>query len=174
MTRARHLAGRFLSSLRPRPLDAADVDLVDRVLDGPERACWEALGPADRAESIATARAVERALGSDAAGEPRWLAVALLHDVGKADSDLGVFGRSAATVAATLAGHRRSRAWTGAFGRYVNHDDRGAARLRQAGARAESVAWAAAHHRRELWSATGIPLEICAILATADGEPELR
>jgi hypothetical protein len=46
--------------------------------------------------------------------------------------------------------------------------------LRAAGARPEAVAWAAAHHRRVLWPDTGIPPEICQILAAADGEPSPR
>ena len=46
--------------------------------------------------------------------------------------------------------------------------------LRRAGARPETVAWAAAHHRRELWAGTAIPPDLCEILAAADGEPVPR
>jgi hypothetical protein len=172
MTRAGHLARRFIGSIRARLLDEADLELVRRSLLPAELVCWEQLGRADRAESVATARAVIQALGPDA--DPRWLAAALLHDVGKASSKLGVVGRSGATVMATLSGSRRARGWTGAVGRYVNHDELGSDRLRKAGARTEAVVWAAAHHRRELWPGTRIPPEICEILATADGEPVRR
>jgi hypothetical protein len=169
MTRAGHLARRFVGSLRPRPLDEADLALVHGALRPEELACWERLGPADRAESLATARATIGALGPDVV-DPRWVAAALLHDVGKAETALGPLGRTAATLAGAIAGAGRAREWSNAVGRYVNHDELGAARLRTAGARAEASAWAAVHHRPERWPATGIPPRICEILAAADGE----
>ncbi len=172
MTRAGHLVRRFVGSLRARPLSEADLELVRDVLRPEELACWEGLGRADRAESVATARAALVALGPGA--DPRWIAAALVHDVGKAETTLGVLGRSAATVSATIGGERRARTWAGRFGRYVNHDELGAERLRRAGARPEAAAWAAAHHRPALWAASGIPPEICRILARADGEPFRR
>ncbi len=95
----------------------------------------------------APARAAVETLGD--AVEPRWVAAALLHDVGKAETTFGVIRRSLATVVATGAGPRRARAIPGAIGRYVNHDELGAQRLRAAGARPEAVAWAAVHHRRD-------------------------
>jgi hypothetical protein len=165
MTRAGHLARRFAGSLRPRPLADADLDLVRSALLPGELACWERLGPADRAESVATARA----LGPDA--EPRWIAAALLHDVGKTGTSFGPFRRSVATAVAAVVGSGRVRSWPNAVGRYANHDELGSVRLREAGARPEAVAWAAAHHRRDLWPATGIAPEICERLAAADGEP---
>jgi putative nucleotidyltransferase with HDIG domain len=165
MTRAGHLVGRFVGSLRPRRLDDADLDLVRSLLRPGERACWERLGRADRAESVATARA----LGPDA--DPHWVAAALLHDVGKAETSFGPIRRAAATAIALVAGSRRARSWPNGVGRYVNHDELGSARLREAGARPEAVAWAAAHHRRDRWQATGIATDICEQLAAADGEP---
>jgi hypothetical protein len=172
MTRVGHLVRRFAGSVRARPLDAADVELVRRTLEPGELVCWERLGRADRAESVATARAVMRALGPDP--DPVWVAAALVHDVGKTDAGLGVIGRSAATMVATVAGSTRVRAWTGPVGRYVNHDELGSEQLRRAGARPVAVAWAAAHHRPERWPDTGIPPEMCKILAAADGEPVPR
>ncbi|MDQ1462427.1 MAG: hypothetical protein QOI08_3911 [Actinomycetota bacterium] len=168
MTRAGHLVARFLGSLRPRRLDGADLDLVRSVLRPGELACWERLGRADRAESVATARA----LGADA--EPTWIAAALLHDVGKAETSFGPLRRAGATAIAMVGGPRRVRSWSNGVGRYVNHDELGSARLREAGARPEAVAWAAAHHRRDRWPATGIAPEICERLAAADGEPAPR
>ena len=169
MTRAGHLVARFAGSLRPRPLTASDLEFVRDTLSPAELGVWEHLGPADRVESVATARAARAALGADA--EPRWLAAALLHDVGKTETRLGPFGRSTATVIAAVRGHRRVRGWDNAVGRYVNHDDLGEERLAAAGARPEAVIWARTHHRPDLWPGTGIPLEVCALLAEADGEP---
>ena len=90
--------------------------------------------------------------------------------MGKAETRLGTVGRSLATVAAGAVSHGRARSWANLVGRYVNHDELGARRLAAAGARPEAVAWARAHHRRELWPGTGIPPEVCEILAVADGE----
>jgi putative nucleotidyltransferase with HDIG domain len=161
MTRVGHLV---------RALGVADLEFVRGVLSSGEIACWERLGPADRAESLATARAALEALGPDEA-DPRWIAAALLHDVGKAETALGPFRRSVATVAALAVGPARVRKWSNWVGRYINHDELGAVRLRAAAARGEAVAWAAAHHRPASWAATGIPPRICKILAAADGEP---
>jgi putative nucleotidyltransferase with HDIG domain len=172
MTRAGHLARRFFGSWRVAPLDDAERELVHGSLNPGELKCWERLGPADRQESVATARAARHELGPDP--DARWVAAALVHDVGKAETDLGPVGRSVATVVAAIAGPRRVRTWNGRIGRYLNHDELGAARLRAAGARPEAAAWAAAHHRRALWPGTGIPPEICEILARADGEPDPR
>ncbi len=172
MTRASHLVSRFGTSLRPRPLAATDLAFVHDTLTSGELGCWERLGPADRAESVATGRALEAALrASGEAVDRRFVAAALLHDVGKAETGLGVIGRSVATVVATVAGPRRARTLPGRFGRYVNHDELGAERLRTAGARPEAVSWAAAHHRPARFEASGIPLRICRMLAAADGEP---
>ena len=90
-------------------------------------------------------------------------------DVGKTDVDLTPLGRAWATVVGALASHGRARLWPSEVGRYIAHDEHGAAQLRAAGARPEVVAWAEAHHRRELWPGTGIPLPVCEALAAADG-----
>jgi putative nucleotidyltransferase with HDIG domain len=168
VTRLAHLAGRFLTSLRPRPVADADRLWVREMLTAQELAVWETLGPADCAESIAVARRVAGMLGPDT--DSRWLAAALLHDVGKTATRLGTVGRACATVAAGVAGHRRARRWNNAVGRYIAHDDLGAARLGAAGARPQVTAWAAAHHRRERWATTGIPADVTAALAAADDE----
>ena len=167
-SRSSHLVGRFFTSLRPRPVDEADRVWVRLLLTPSELAVWEPLGRADQAESLAVARRVAHALGSDA--DPRWLAAALLHDAGKSDARLGTVGRAAATVVAGLASHGRARRWPNRIGRYVAHDDLGAARLTAAGARPEVAAWAAVHHRPDRRAASGIPPDVCAVLAAADGE----
>jgi putative nucleotidyltransferase with HDIG domain len=168
LTRAGHLTQRFFGSVRAPALDAADIAFVRRHLTDSEQRVWDTLGRADRAESVAVARRTAHALGPDV--ESRWLAAALLHDVGKVDSGLGTFGRVGATLFAGLMSHGRARRMSNRIGRYVNHDEIGAATLREAGARPETAAWAAAHHRPERYGPTGIPPEVCAALAAADGE----
>ena len=168
MNRISHLSARFFESLRPAEPDATDVDWVRSTLTEAEYPCWATMSRADRVEAIAVARRVEAALGAGC--DERWLAAALLHDVGKLDAGFGPFRRAGATVIAAVAGHDRVRRWPNRIGRYIGHDDRGAARLRKAGARPEAVAWAAAHHRPRTWPASGLPLEVCVALAAADGE----
>lgn len=167
MNRFAHLTTRFFTSVRPRPVDEADRTFVELHLTAPELECWQKLEPADKAESVAVAHRVAAALGRDV--DERWLAAALLHDVGKSDVDLTPLGRAWATVVGALASHGRARLWPSDVGRYIAHDELGAAQLRAAGARPEVVAWAEAHHRRELWAGTGIPLPVCEALAAADG-----
>jgi len=124
---------------------------------------WLRLGPADRAEAIATARRLPPALAADA----RWRAAALLHDVGKAESRVGTAGRVVATCAALVVGPDRVG---GRFGRYLRHAQIGEARLAAVGARPEAIAWAGAHHDPGRWATLSIPREVCEALASADGE----
>jgi hypothetical protein len=156
--------------LRPRPLGAADLALVDAALTPAERAVFDILGAADRAEAVATARRFQAVAPAGAA--PVHLAAALLHDTGKAGTLAGAPARALATAAGWVVPGRwlprRARA-------YLDHPRRGATRLTSAGARQEVVAWARAHHDPAAWAGSGIPPEVCEALARADGEhPERR
>jgi len=127
------------------------------------------------------ARRFDRMLAdNDTGADFTWTAAALLHDVGKQASAYGPFGRSFVTAIGAFVGRYHIRGWAqetsrvrGRMGRYVAHDDVGADLLTVAGARPAVIAWAAAHHRPELWDSTGIPTRICRALARADGEPVL-
>jgi len=164
-----HLARRFVRALWPgRPRDR-DVAWVESVLTPEELALWRLLPGYDRRYSIRVARHVERLLvRTPFADDPRWPAVALLHDVGKLDSALGVVRRALATVAGAVRPATRRSA--GRFGRYLRHDEIGAELLRAAGARDEAARWAAAHHHRDRWEATGIPAPVAAALDAADND----
>lgn len=162
-----HLVRRFVRALWPgRPRDT-DVAWVESVLTPAELEVWRRLPDHDRRYSIRVARRVEQALaGTDYARDPRWPAVALLHDVGKLDSALGIVRRAVATVAgAVRPATRRAR---GRFGRYLRHDEIGAELLLGVGARDEAVRWAAAHHHPHQFEATGIPGPVAAALVAAD------
>jgi hypothetical protein len=109
-----------------------------------EVALWQRMKGYDRRHAVGVARRVAVALGS-AATSPV-MAAALLHDVGKIDSDLGVMRRVVATVWAGLRGRRRVASGDGRTARYLSHPDIGAQLLREAGADSLTVAWAAEHH----------------------------
>ena len=176
--RVRHLASRFFTSLRARPLDAISIASVFELLEPAERRVWERMPLADQAESVAVYRRLSPALaGTPEGADPRWPAAALMHDAGKQCSGYGTVARSVATTIAAVLGDAKVRAWSGRgpsvrarIGRYVAHDDLGEALLREAGARPLVAAWAGAHHRPERWAGTGIPMAVCRALAAADGE----
>jgi hypothetical protein len=170
-----HLARRFFRALWPGPPRSRYVAWVEGILEPDELALWRSLPNHDRRYSIRVAKIVEaRLVGSEYAGESRWLAAALLHDVGKLDADFGVFGRSVATVTGAVAGPARIERWahTGGFRRrvawYLHHDQRGADRIRAAGGRDEPARWARAHHHRDLWPTSGVPITVAEALEAAD------
>lgn len=115
-----HLARRFITSLSRREPAAEDTVWADlHLLDGESR-LWHRMTAADRRHSILVARRFESS-GSWTRDE---MAGALLHDVGKLDSGLEVFGR----VIATIVGPRTQR-----FRRYHDHERIGADLLVAAG-----------------------------------------
>jgi hypothetical protein len=123
MNRSRHighLARRFVTSLSRREPDAADTAWADsHLLDGESR-LWHLMTAADRRHSILVARRFA-AGGSWTRDE---MAGALLHDVGKIESNLGSLSR----VFATIVGPRTQR-----FRRYHDHESIGADLLAAAG-----------------------------------------
>ncbi|HEY6553053.1 MAG TPA: hypothetical protein VI669_06840, partial [Vicinamibacteria bacterium] len=85
-----------LSRLRASPADQA---WAASVLEPAELALWRRLSPHDQYHSVEVARGVERRLsGTEYAGDGRWLAAALLHDVGKILADLSLPERIVATL----------------------------------------------------------------------------
>jgi hypothetical protein len=160
-----HLAGRFLRAHRPGGPSAADRDWAASVLTAEELGLWQRLPGHDRCHTVEVARRVETALAGTAyAGDDRWLACALLHDVGKLAAGLGIYGRVVATLAAKAgrpeAGRRISL--------YLRHGQLGADMIRSAGGREEPAAWAAVHHRRREWTGSNLPSPVIEALAAAD------
>ena len=147
------------------------------MLQPEELTVWSRLSRADRRESIAVAHRTGMALsGTEYDGDPRWIAAALLHDVGKLDARFGPVRRALATTAAAVCGPGMVESWIDKSGfvrrcaLYVFHDQLGGERLRMAGCRREASLWAEAHHRPAIWGATGIPAAVVVALAEADGE----
>jgi hypothetical protein len=177
MKRARHLTRRFFGALRPGGPAPRDTAWVETILTKPEQELWARMKSHDRRHSVAVARRVQRALaGTPHHDDSRWMAAALLHDVGKLDSGLGVFARVAATLAGAAAGHDMAEAWsakrgiTRRFGLYLRHAELGETRLRVIGARDEAAAWAGAHHDQSTWDALALPSAVVTALDEADDD----
>ncbi|MDQ2754917.1 MAG: hypothetical protein M3R71_05140 [Actinomycetota bacterium] len=150
----RHLAVRFVTSLRPGGPSAGDDQWVRIVLSAEEQLLWRRMSGPDRRHAAGVARhvAAQLALEPTSAGSRPILAAALLHDVGKIDSGLGTWGRAGITAVAVVVGRQRLAPWThqsgwrGRAGRYLTHDHLGAALLAAADSDPLTVAWAAEHH----------------------------
>lgn len=169
-----HLVRRFMGSLVPGgPAVSEEEWARGRLLPG-EQALWDRLSGADRRHAAGVARAVAESLGAGA--DRPVLAAALLHDVGKVESGLGVWGRVAATVVGLAGGRARATAWedrsgpVGRVGRYLRHPERGAALLREAGSAGLTVAWARSHHLPpERWDPS-IPRDVGTALKRCDDD----
>ena len=118
----------------------------------------------DQRHAIGVARDVQaRLAGTEYADDPRWLSAALLHDIGKLDSRLGVYGRVVATVSGAAAGREHAEAWsessgfTRRVGLYLRHAELGADRIRIAGEPEEAALWSAAHHDPGSWADAADP-----------------
>jgi hypothetical protein len=177
MARQTHLARRFFGALWPGKPDPVDVAWVATVLNEREAAVWARMPNHDRRHSIRVARDVEAMLANtEYASDPRWVEAALLHDVGKLDSGLGVFGRVLATLAGAAAGHDMAEPWshkrgvTRQFGLYLRHPELGASRIRMCDGSREAALWAEAHQDADLWPSTGLPDVVIEALAAADDD----
>ncbi len=170
---ATHLVRRFFGSLWPGPPEADEEGWAGSVLTADELPLYQRLPNHDRRHAISSGRKAEAALGADA--EPRWIAAAMLHDVGKYDAHLSVPGRAIATVAAAgPSGPRRVARWETSGGMrhriwlYAQHGEIGARELRAAGGREEAAVWSEAHHHPDTWPALDFPPDVIQILDAAD------
>ena len=167
-----HLVRRFFGSLWPVPPRRAEDDWAISWLSPGEVALWRRMSRADRRHAVGVARRTAAVLGPRATRSV--LAAALLHDVGKVDSGFGPVRRAGATVAQMARGHEAAARWrhrsgiVGRTGRYLCHDEIGAAMLTGAGSDGLTVTWAREHHLPpERWS---LPEDIGSALKEADDD----
>jgi hypothetical protein len=126
MTSAVHLAKRFFGALGRAPIGESQIELVQTTLLDSEFALWSAMMSIDKKHSIKVMSRFKQIYPQATATQVR---ASLLHDVGKLESNLGVFAR----VLATIVGERGSR-----FAKYHAHEKIGAQMLRQAGSDEET------------------------------------
>ena len=182
-----HLARRFFGAIRPGGPSGEDRAWVESVRAPEELALWVRQPGHDQRHSAGVARQVEVALaGGPHAGDTRWPACALLHDIGKLASGLSVPARVLATLVgrategavADLEEHRGSL-----WGRlvklpslrrrmalYLRHPELGADMIQLAGGRAEVAHWAGAHHDRARLDTTLMPAPVVKALVAADAD----
>jgi hypothetical protein len=169
-----HLVKRFFGALWPGEPSPVDEAWVEQVLTSEELLLYRRLPNHDRRHAIRCGRKAEQLFGDDV--ESRWLAAAILHDVGKYDSDFSVPGRAVATVVAPLWGEKPLVRWREKPGLrrrialYAAHSELGAEQIRRAGGREEAAQWAEAHHRPDLWGRIDIPADAIRKLLVSDGE----
>jgi HD domain len=171
--RPSHLVRRFVGALWPVPPRSEDEAWAAEVLAPEELLLYRRLPNHDRRHALRVAHRAETALGADA--ESRWIAAAMLHDVGKYDAGLSVPGRAFATVfAAGRAGTTRVARWEQRPGwrrhvaLYARHGELGAEQIRRAGGREEAAVWSAAHHHPETFDRLPLPPAVVHILDAAD------
>ncbi|MCI0679110.1 MAG: hypothetical protein L0Z63_08750 [Actinobacteria bacterium] len=155
-----HLAHRFFEVLRAKPLDAEEEALAKSWLDDGLWALFTGQQTADQRHGFHAGAKLRNV------GRPDLAVAAMLHDVGKTASRLGVIGRSVATVLMTLRAPMSPR-----MRMYRDHGELGARTLETAGAPTIAVAFAQ-HHQGE--RPAEIPDSDWALLIWADepGMPE--
>lgn len=161
-----HLARRFFGALDPRgPSDEDEAWVAKRLGDG-EHELWARMSGPDRRHAVGVAREVT---ATPEGHQPWVVAAALLHDVGKIDSQLSTIARVPATVAGRVA---RERILTdygdGRLGRYLRHDAIGGDLLERVGADPRTIAWAREHHLpSDRWT---VPKRAGEVLKAADDD----
>ncbi|MHB8244160.1 MAG: hypothetical protein ACYDGN_02235 [Acidimicrobiales bacterium] len=174
----RHLAQRFFGSLSPAEPSPADESWAVEQLREGELALWRRMSSADRRHGVEVARGTISLLGTEQTRR-EIVAAALLHDVGKVDSEFGVFARVWITVAALIAGRSRLARWAqvskgsdsslrARVGLYLTHDQVGSELLREADSHELTICWAAEHHLPcDRWT---VDSAVGAALKAADGD----
>lgn len=115
----KHLTKRFFGALSKKAPAVSEIAQVKSILSVREFDLWSAMSPMDQRHSIVVMR---RFVGLHASATNFEISGALLHDVGKTASNLGVIQR----VIATLVGRVSKR-----FSDYHKHEQLGAQMLQK-------------------------------------------
>ena len=164
-----HLVKRFFVSVFAFRVNAKTEFELLELLTEEEKGLYLAQPQIDRIHSVRNASSVL----SDSSGayHPSHVVAAALHDVGKAEANLGILGRVSATTLQKILPMERIRSWNLKGGlrkriySYCIHSERGAELLAEAGSAPIVVSWALQHHNKE--DNIEIPQEIVAVLKKA-------
>ena len=171
------LAERLIDIFHRAPL-AAEQTWVKSLLTREEFDLWSRLSPYDQSHSIRVAQGVHRRLAATQyAGDSRWLSVAIMHDIGKLESNLALHERMLATLAGRIVKLSTAMRWassarglTRRVGRYLIHGALGSEMIRSAGGREETALWSSVHQGDGLAAEPMIPLPVIKALSDADLE----
>ena len=136
----RHLVRRFVTSLSSASPPSSDIAWVNESLLPSEFELWSRMVSYDQRHSIEVARRFVALHPTSTRDE---VAAALLHDIGKIHSELGVMGR----VVATIVGPKGTK-----FREYHNHEVIGLNLCRAAGSSTETLRlldWSAESSRND-------------------------
>ena len=170
------LAKRLIGILHPAPPEAAEQEWVRSLLTREEFDLWSKLSPHDQIHSVRVAQGVRRRLAATPyAGDSLWLSVAIMHDIGKLESNLAMYERMFATVAGRTVKLSTATRWassarglTRRVGRFLIHGALGSEMIRSAGGREEIALWSAVHQADGLAAEQKIPLPVIKALVEAD------
>jgi hypothetical protein len=161
----RLLAGRFAAAVLGLRGDPDDEAWARTILTPAEHSLWTKLSSADRRHALVVARRVQRRLAPTAyGGDPLWPSAALMHDVGKAESDLSTLERIVATLASRAVSVAAARDWARSarglkrrIGSYLIHGEVGARMIRVASGREAIAAWTEVHQGYRGFENSGVP-----------------
>src|ERR1700737_1667093 len=110
--RFRALAERLMAAVGSVRSDPADQAWATAILTGAELGLWTRLSAYDQSHAVQVARRVQRRLATTVyEGDTVWLSAALMHDVGKLQSDLSMHERAIAILACKAVGVATARRW---------------------------------------------------------------
>jgi hypothetical protein len=172
----RDLVGRALVAFGGARCDPADEAWAGTILEPAEFDLWKQQSVYDRHHSVRVARRVEQRLAQTAhGGNTLWTSAALMHDVGKHESNLSLPERALATLAARVVPVDTARRWSRLpsgtrkrIGLYLIHGEIGAAMIRAAGGREPIAAWTEFHQGYHLAGPAGIPAAVFEALLASD------
>ena len=156
--------------------DPADHAWVRSILTPAEFDLWTRQPAYDQDHAVQVARRVQRRLALTVyGGDTLWPSAALMHDVGKRESDLSMGERVIATLASKVVGVATARRWASTatnlkrrIGLYLIHGELGASMIRAAGGREEIAAWTEVHQGYQDIARLGIPSIVVDALLESD------
>jgi hypothetical protein len=172
----RALAERAIAAARRVRIDPEDEAWARSVLTPAEFDLWIRQSDYDRSHSVRVSRRVQdRLAGTPYAGDALWPGAALMHDVGKLQSDLSLGERAIATLASKVVKAAAARRWAGfatgtkrRIGLYLIHGEVGAKMIRAAGGREEIAAWTEVHQGDRDVGRPGLPAVVVEALIESD------